>query len=183
MAAALGELRDLLEHPPSPVSEHARRLDEALFGERPIVGTGSRELPGVDVEIDALRGYLRDLASTHETLGSEPESFEAFVARLERQLDAPAVLLREAGGVLLAPMHTLHGLRFDFVAVGGLIEGEFPAPQRSTALLDRDARDSLNQRRSRSAARGAARGGRAVGVGAHAGGPRARTLEDTAGRT
>ena len=145
MAAALGELRDLLEHPPSPVSEHARRLDEALFGERPIVGTGSRELPGVDVEIDALRGYLRDLASTHETLGSEPESFEAFVARLERQLDAPAVLLREAGGVLLAPMHTLHGLRFDFVAVGGLIEGEFPAPQRSTALLDRDARDSLNQ--------------------------------------
>ena len=144
MAAALGELRGLLEHPPSPVSEHARRLDEALFGEHAVVGAGSREMPGVEVEIDALRGYLRELASTHETLGGEPESFDAFVARLERQLDAPAVLLREAGGVLLAPMHTLHGLRFDFVAVGGLIEGEFPAPQRSTALLDRDARDSLN---------------------------------------
>ena len=143
MAAALDELRGLLERPPSPVSEHARRLDEALFGERAVVGPGSRA-PGVDVEIDALRGYLRELASTHESLGGEPESFEAFVARLERQLDAPAVLLREAGGVLLAPMHTLHGLRFDFVAVGGLIEGEFPAPQRSTALLDRDARDSLN---------------------------------------
>ncbi len=144
MAAALDELRGLLERPPSPVSEHARRLDEALFGEHAVVGAGSRA-PGVDIEIEALRGYLRELASTHETLGSEPESFEAFVARLERQLDAPAVLLREAGGVLLAPMHTLHGLRFDFVAVGGLIEGEFPAPQRSTALLDRDARDSLNQ--------------------------------------
>ena len=143
MAAALDELRGLLERPPSPVSEHARRLDDALFGERAVVGAGSRA-PGVDVEIEALRGYLRELASTHESLGGEPESFEAFVARLERQLDAPAVLLREAGGVLLAPMHTLHGLRFDFVAVGGLIEGEFPAPQRSTALLDRDARDSLN---------------------------------------
>ena len=143
MAAALDELRGLLERPPSPVSEHARRLDEALFGERAVVGAGSRA-PGVDVEIEALRGYLRELATTHESLGGEPESFEAFVARLERQLDAPAVLLREAGGVLLAPMHTLHGLRFDFVAVGGLIEGEFPAPQRSTALLDRDARDSLN---------------------------------------
>ena len=144
MAAALDELRGLLERPPSPASEHARRLDEALFGQHAVVGAGSRELPGVEVEIDALRGYLRELASTHETLGGEPESFDAFVARLERQLDAPAVLLREAGGVLLAPMHTLHGLRFDFVAVGGLIEGEFPAPQRSTALLDRDARDSLN---------------------------------------
>ena len=143
MAAALDELRGLLERPPSPVSEHARRLDDALFGERAVVGAGSRA-PGVDVEIEALRGYLRELASTHESLGGEPESFEAFVARLERQLDAPAVLLREAGGVLLAPMHTLHGLRFDFVAVGGLIEGEFPAPQRSTALLDRDAREALN---------------------------------------
>ena len=143
MTAALDELRGLLERPPSPVSEHARRLDEALFGERAVVGAGSRS-PGVDVEIEALRGYLRELASTHDSLGGEPESFEAFVARLERQLDAPAVLLREAGGVLLAPMHTLHGLRFDFVAVGGLIEGEFPAPQRSTALLGRDAREALN---------------------------------------
>ncbi len=144
MAVALDELRALLEPPTSLVSEHANRLDEALFGERAIVGAGSRE-PGVDVEIEALKGYLRELASTHETLGSEPESFEAFAARLERQLDAPAVLLREAGGVLLAPMHTLHGLRFDFVALGGLIEGEFPAPQRRTALLDRDARGALNR--------------------------------------
>ena len=144
MAAALDELHDLLERPQGLVSEHARQLAEALFGERAIVGAGSGA-PGVDVEIDALRGYLRELDSTHETLGSEPESFEAFVARLERQLDAPAVLLREAGGVLLAPMHTLHGLRFDFVALGGLIEGEFPAPQRSTALLDRKAREALNR--------------------------------------
>ena len=142
--AALRELGALLERPSSSVTDHARRLDEALFGARALIGPGSRELPGVDVEIDALRDYLRDLAATHDALGGEPEPFESFAARLERLLDSPAVLLREAGGVLLAPMHTLHGLRFDFVAVGGLIEGEFPAPQTSAALLDGDARRALN---------------------------------------
>jgi RecB family exonuclease len=145
IAIALEELTGLLDRPPSPVAEHARHLDEALFGPQALVIPSSRELPGVDVEIDALRGYLQDLASTFEDLGSEPEPFESFVRRLERKLDTPAVLLREAGGVLLAPMHTLHGLRFDFAVVGGLIEGEFPAPQTSTALLDSDARDALNK--------------------------------------
>ena len=144
VSAALEELRDLLERPPGTVAEHARRLDDALFGERPIVYAGSRQ-PGVDAEIEALRGYLRELEATHGALGGEPESFEAFAARLEGYLDAPAVLLREAGGVLLAPMHTLHGLRFDFVAAGGLIEGEFPNPQRRSALLDRDDRDALDR--------------------------------------
>ena len=47
--------------------------------------------------------------------------------------------------MLLAPMHTLHGLRFDFLAVGGLIEGEFPAPRNSTALLDGSAIEQLNR--------------------------------------
>ena len=145
MASALEELCGLLENPPSPIAEHARRLDEALFGRQAIIGPGSRELPGAGVELDALRGYLQDLASVHKALGDEPEPFESFVARLERQLDAPAVLLREAGGVLLAPMHTLHGLRFDFVAAGGLIEGEFPAPQTTAALLDGSARDALSR--------------------------------------
>ena len=145
MAEALETLRGLLERPPSPVAEHARRLDEALFGERAIVGAVSQEQHGVRDETEALRSYLRELAATHESIGGEPESFEVFAARLEHHLDAPAVLLREAGGVLLAPMHTLHGLRFDFVAVGGLIEGQFPNPQRRTALLDREARDALRR--------------------------------------
>ena len=67
-----------------------------------------------------------------------------FTVRLKREIDAPAVLLREAGGVLLAPMHTLHNLRFEFVALGGLIEGEFPARRTVTALLD-DARETLSE--------------------------------------
>ncbi len=144
ITSALQDLRGLLGQPPSAVGEHARRLDDALFGSRPLVQPSSRKLPGVDVEVDALRGYLRDIAATDEALGGGPEPFDNFSARLERKLDAPAVLLREAGGVLLAPMHTLHGLRFDFVALGGLVQGEFPAQRTGTALLDSDAREALN---------------------------------------
>ena len=145
MTAALVDLRSMLEQPPATPAEHARRLEEALFGANALILPDSRLRFGVDVELDALRGYLRDIVSTHETLGGEPESFESFLLRLEGKLDAPAVLLREAGGVLLAPMHTLHGLRFDFLAVGGLIEGEFPAPRNSAALLDGSAIEQLNR--------------------------------------
>ena len=113
-------------------------------GDVPLVQPLSRKLPGVDVEVDALRAYLRDIAATDEALGGGPEPFDSFVARLERKLDASAVILREAGGVLLAPMHTLHGLRFDHVALGGLVQGEFPAQRTGTALLDSDARELLN---------------------------------------
>ena len=143
--AALEDLRTLLEQPPSAAGDHARRLDDALFGDRALVRPASRNLPGVDVEIDALRGHLRDLTAAQEVLGGTQEPFESFTARLERKLDSPAVLLREAGGVLLAPMHTLHSLRFDYVALGGLIEGEFPAQRTGTTLLDSAAREALNK--------------------------------------
>ena len=143
--AALEDLRTLLEQPPSAAGDHARRLDDALFGDRALVRPASRNLPGVDMEIDALRGHLRDLTTAQEVLGGSLEPFESFTARLERKLDSPAVLLREAGGVLLAPMHTLHSLRFDYVALGGLIEGEFPAQRTGTTLLDSAAREALNK--------------------------------------
>ena len=145
MSAALEDLRALLERPPGTMAEHARHLDEALFGAKALVDPRSRTEPGVDVELDALRGQLRELIHTHEVLGGGPESFESFMARLEARFDAPTVLLREPGGVLLAPMHTLHGLRFDFVALAGLVEGEFPAPRSHHSLLDRDAIEVLNR--------------------------------------
>ena len=145
MTAALVDLRSMLEQPPATPAEHARRLEEALFGDNALIIPDTHRMPGGEAELDALRGYLRDIVSTHETLGGEPEPFESFLLRLEGKLDAPAVLLREAGGVLLAPMHTMHGLRFDFVAVGGLIEGEFPAPRNSAALLDDSAIEQLNR--------------------------------------
>ena len=145
MTAALVDLHSMLEQPPATPAEHARRLEEALFGVPALISVDTHRMPGGEAELDALRGYLRDIVSTHETLGGEPEPFESFLLRLEGKLDAPAVLLREAGGVLLAPMHTMHGLRFDFVAVGGLIEGEFPAPRNSAALLDGSAIEQLNR--------------------------------------
>ena len=145
MSAALEDLRALLERGSGTAAEQARRFDQALFGDQALVDPRCRAQPGVDVELDALRGQLRDLIHTHEVLGGGLEPFELFTARLEAKFDAATVLLREPGGVLLAPMHTLHGLRFDFVAIGGLVEGEFPAPRRFHSLLDRDAMDVLNR--------------------------------------
>ena len=126
MTSAIQDLSGLLEQPPGAAGEHARRLDAALFGDIPLVQPASRKLPGVDVEVDALRAYLRDIAATDAALGGGPGYFDSFVAQLERKLDASAVILREAGGVLLAPMHTLHGLRFDHVTLGGLSSGGVP---------------------------------------------------------
>lgn len=60
-------------------------------------------------------------------------------------MEAPGVVVREAGGVLFAPMHTLHGLRFAHVSVGGLVEGEFPAPSTARRLLDTRARALLTE--------------------------------------
>ncbi len=145
MRTAIGELRDLLEQPPDTPAGHARRLEEVLFGSQPLVDPGSRRLNGVDSELETLRGYLREIVSVHEFLGGEPEPLEAFLLRLEARLEAPAVLIGQPGGVFLAPMHTLHGLRFDFVAVGGLVEGEFPAPRTSTSLLDGAAMEALGR--------------------------------------
>ena len=145
MSAALEDLRALLERSPGTVAEHARHFDEALFGSQALVDPRCRAQPGVEVELDALRGQLQDLIHTHEVLGGGQEPFESFMARLEAKFDVATVLLREPGGVLLAPMHTLHGLRFDFVATGGLVEGEFPAPRSNHSLLDRDAIDELNR--------------------------------------
>lgn len=143
LAATLESLRALLLRDAAPICDHARALDAALFGASHLVAPSARDLPGAAVEIDALRASLRAVAAADEALDGPAVPFAAFVARLERELDSPAVLLREPGGVLLAPLHTLHGLRFAYLAVAGLTEGEFPARRTTSTLLDADARAEL----------------------------------------
>ena len=76
-------------------------------------------------------------------LGGGDASFESFANWLEARMEGPTLLMREVGGVVLAPIRSLSGLRFDSVFVGGLVEGEFPAPRVTTALLNDNALEAL----------------------------------------
>ena len=142
LRAALAELGPLLDPGPATPGARARRLDRALFSPGGVVPAAARDL-AASVDIDAFRGELRSLGATEAALGFPAESAASFAERVERRLEAPTVRLREAGGVLLAPMHTLHGLRFSYLAVGDLVEGQFPAPRLSGDLLDEAAREHL----------------------------------------
>ena len=143
---ALDELGPLLEQvDEEPLGEFATKLDDALFGATPLVRLERDRPASVDVAIAALRRELGAFAAIDEALGGEPTDFSTFISQLEHRLERPGVVLREAGGVLFAPMHTLHGLRFAHVSVGGLIEGEFPAPRRARALLDIRTRSLLSE--------------------------------------
>ena len=128
-----------------PAGEWAAALDDALLGPSGLVRASVEGYESLEVETAALRADLDALRAIDERFGGTPITLEAFAAELERRMQRPAVLLREAGGVLFAPMHTLHGLRFAHVFLGGLAEGEFPAPRRAARLLDREAREQLGE--------------------------------------
>ena len=143
LGAALSCLYALLEPSPAPAGEHARQVSAALFGRPPLIHPAVRKQPGLIAEIDAVRGHLEDIAVTDDVLQEGPVPFAAFVDRLLDRLAAPAALLREAGGVLLAPMSALAGLRLAYLEAGGLVEGEFPAPRAAPILLSPPARRAL----------------------------------------
>ena len=142
---AVADLRDLLGGEDRPAGEWAAALDTALFGPGALVRAAVEGYESLEVETAALRADLDALRAIDEQLGGTSLTLEAFAAELERRMQRPAVLLREAGGVLFAPMHTLHGLRFAHVFIGGLVEGEFPAPRRAARLLDREGREQLGE--------------------------------------
>ena len=142
---AVADLRDLLGGSDRPAGEWAAALDAALFGPGALVRAAVEGYESLEVETAALRADLDALRAIDERLGGAPLTLEAFAAELERRMQRPAVLLRQAGGVLFAPLHTLHGLRFAHVFIGGLVEGEFPAPRRAARLLDREGREHLRE--------------------------------------
>ena len=145
LARATEALSELLGGGPRTAGEWAAALDDALLGPSGLVRASVEGYESLEVETAALRGDLDALRAIDERFGGTPLALEAFAAELERRMQRPAVLLREAGGVLFAPMHTLHGLRFAHVFIGGLAEGEFPAPRRAARLLDREAREQLGE--------------------------------------
>ncbi len=144
MARALEDLRSLLEDPVGSLGDRARQWESALFDETPLIDPESLNRPDAESGLKEIRRHLRDLVSVQQALGGRETSFEAFANWLESRMEAPSLLLREVGGVVLAPIRSLPGLRFHSVFVGGLVEGEFPAPRVSTALLNEKALDALS---------------------------------------
>ena len=140
---AIEALNELLGAGRRTAGEWAAALDDALLGPSGLVRASFESYESLEVETAALRADLDAMRAIDEQLGGEPLTLEAFTTELERRMQRPAVLLREAGGVLFSPMHTLHGLRFAQVFIGGLTEGEFPAPRRAARLLGREGRERL----------------------------------------
>ncbi len=145
LSRAVAALSELLAGGDRTMGEWATALDDALLGSSGLVRATVEDYESLDVETAALRADLDAMRAIDEQLGGAPVSLEAFAGDLERRMQRPGLLLREAGGVLFAPMHTLHGLRFAHVFVGGLVEGEFPAPRRAARLLGRENRESLTE--------------------------------------
>ena len=126
--------------------EHAAVLEALLFGAGGLLAGETQDYPTLGDEVGVLRSELASVRAVDEALSGTPERFSTFVGTLEARLQRPATLIRQPGGVLLAPMHTLHGLRFKYVAVAGLNEGEIPAPRRAEGFLNTAARAALEAR-------------------------------------
>lgn len=145
-AAAKTDIIDLLDELETGAADRAQQLADALYGENGWL----RDTRDVDDEtaqcIDQLRSYLTGMARSSREVdgdGHDEDSFERFRERLDRRLSMPILMRRTPGGVLLAPMHTMRGLRFKHVMVGGLSEGEFPAGRRYGDLLSDEMRHDL----------------------------------------
>ena len=143
ITAALQGLQSLLEKPAGTLGAWAVRWDDALFGENPLVHRDCYDRPDVSAGLDIIRQHLDELVRVERSLGGAEASLESFAGWLDSRMEAPNLLKRDVGGVFLAPMRSLGGLRFDSVFVGGLIEGEFPAPRATTSLLSENALDAL----------------------------------------
>ncbi len=140
---ALNDVTALHELMEAGDSDRAQTLAATLYDENGWL----RDPRDVDDEtaqcIEQLRTYLTEMANSPSATDDEP--FDRFRERLDHRLSMPILMRRTPGGVLLAPMHTMHGLRFKHVIVGGLSEGEFPAGRRYGDLLSDEMRQELKK--------------------------------------
>ena len=140
---ALEDLHNFLETTALSLGNWAHRWDDALFGDIPLINPECTYRPEVSAGVESLRNQLAELIRVERALGGGAASLESFAAWMESRMEVPGILVREAGGVFLAPMRALGGLRFNSVFVGGLVEGEFPAPRIITSLLNESALNAL----------------------------------------
>ena len=145
MAHALQRLQELLEGQGGSMGERALRWDEALFGDAPLLDKECLKRKDVEGGVKLLRQHLQELTRVQQALGGGDVPFEAFAGWLLAQMETPQLLTREVGGVVVGPIRMFNGLRFNSVFIGGLVEGEFPAPKVFTSLLNESALESLAQ--------------------------------------
>ncbi len=145
-ADALNDITELHKSLEPDAAHRAQTLADTLYGENGWL-QDSRDVDDETAQcMEQLRSYLTEMANSPREVdsdGNDEEPFERFRERLERRLAMPILMQRVPGGVLLAPMHTMHGLRFKHVMVGGLSEGEFPAGRRYGDLLSDGMRRAL----------------------------------------
>lgn len=102
----------------------------------------------VERDVEALRAFkdvLRGLVLAEEVGGRRTEDYTEFLRRLTLAVAQaryhPAE--RRAGAVLLGEVEHLRGARFGAVAILGLSEGSFPAPEPEDPLLRDEDREEL----------------------------------------
>lgn len=144
-ADAWADVTDLLDGLETGTTDRAQRLTDVLFGDNGWL-RDTRDLDDETAQsVERLRSYLIEMANPHpgDDDSEAKETYGEFRERFDRRLAMPVLMRRTPGGVLLAPMHTMHGLRFKHVMVGGLSEGEFPAGRRYGDLLSNEMRRQL----------------------------------------
>ena len=143
LTRALEDLQTLLEQPAGSLGDWALRWDIALFSDEPLIDSESATRSDVAAGLENIRQHLGELVRVQRALGGGETTFETFASWLVARMEGPTLLMREVGGVVLAPIRAMAGLRFDSVFVGGLVEGEFPAPRVTTSLLNDKALEAL----------------------------------------
>jgi len=130
--------------PESPTSLHVvARVREADEDGREPFSLAERDLAA----LACLKGVLQGLVWAEEALNDPPTSFPQFLQELSGAAEATFYRLplhRDSEEILVADVVAARGVPFQAVAVLGLAEGLFPAPQSEDPLLWDTDREELS---------------------------------------